>query len=192
MINYTPPTRHTSLFYHSREEYLDIVLPYFAAGLENNEFCQWNLPDDFKAEDAQRVLEVYAGQMNIHIGKAQFSIKSHDSFYLKDGLFSASRVLESFIELEKRALEKGFKGVRTVGDGTWALGKDWLGLLLYENEVNRVIQEHKIRALCSYFVPRMDLKDICDIGTAHQSSLVKQLGNWSRLDGSKFVQADIY
>jgi hypothetical protein len=191
MINYTPPTQHTSLFYNSEEEYLDIILPFLKAGLENNEFCLWNLPEDLKVDDAYEHLRKNVENLDVYLQKGQLSVRSYDSFYLKDGVFSGHKVLQSFVDLEKKVLDEGFKGIRVTGDGSWALGDNWFGLMTYEKEVNRVIELYKIRALCSYYIPKLQLKDIYDIGTSHQSSLVKQMGNWNRLDSSRFTQAKI-
>lgn len=32
---------HFCLFYKTKEDLCDILVPYFKAGLENNEFCMW-------------------------------------------------------------------------------------------------------------------------------------------------------
>ncbi|MCX5694794.1 MAG: MEDS domain-containing protein [Candidatus Omnitrophica bacterium] len=192
MINYTPPTQHTSLFYNSEEEYLDIIVPYLKTGLENSEFCLWNLPETLEVKDAHEYLRPAAKDLDVYIEKGQLSIRDYRSFYLRNGVFSAQKVMESFAELEKSALGKGFNGIRATGDGSWALGKDWPDLVMYEKEINRVIDLHKIRAVCSYYIAKLQLKNICDIGANHQSSLVKQMGNWNRLDPSVFTRVSIY
>ncbi|MDD5130970.1 MAG: MEDS domain-containing protein [Candidatus Omnitrophica bacterium] len=192
MINYTPPTQHTSLFYNSQEEYLDIIMPYFKAGLDNNEFCLWNLPETLNADDARKHLLKAVEDLDIYLKKDQLSIRDYKSFYLKDGVFSAQKVIESFAELEKKVLGNGFKGVRVAGDGTWAIGENWFDLMMYENEINRIIESHKIRAICSYCIKELDSRGIRDIGMSHQSSLVKQMDSWNRLDSSKFSRTIVY
>jgi len=32
---------HFCLFYKTKDDLINILLPYFKAGLENNEFCMW-------------------------------------------------------------------------------------------------------------------------------------------------------
>ncbi|MFA6357297.1 MAG: MEDS domain-containing protein [Candidatus Omnitrophota bacterium] len=191
MINYTPPTKHTSLFYNSQEEYLDIVVPYLKAGLENNELCTWVVPETLKIEDAQEYLNKVSENLNSYLEKEQLLIKGHQDFYLKDGVFSAYRTIDAVVELEKKALKKGFKGMRGTGDCSWALDACWFSFLMYEKELNKVIEEYKIRALCSYSIPALDLKKIRDIGTSHQSSLVRQTDNWNRLDSQEFEKVNI-
>ncbi len=190
MINYTPPTQHTSLFYNSEEEYLEIIVPYLKAGLENNEFCLWNLPDTLTVEAATEYLRETVEDVDSYFKKEQLSVLDYKSFYFKDGEFSASRTIENYVKLEAKVLAQGFKGVRACGDGTWAIGDNWLSLMMYEKEINRVIPSHKIRAVCSYCIGKLALADICNLGANHQSSLVRQLGNWNRLDSGKFTQTN--
>ena len=36
---------HFCLFYETKEDLLDTLVPYFKAGLEHNEFCVWVVAD---------------------------------------------------------------------------------------------------------------------------------------------------
>jgi len=192
MINHTPLTQHTSLFYNSEEEYLDIIIPYLKAGLEDNEFCLWIIPATLEVKDVQERLRKTVEGLDAYLEKGQLSIRDYRSFYLSDGVFSVEKVIKSWAELEKTILEKGFKGIRATGDGSWAIETNWPGFVMYEKEVNRIIDLHKIRAICSYAIEKLQLKDICDIGANHQASLVKQMGDWNRLDPSEFTRVNIY
>ncbi len=193
MINYTPPTQHTSLFYHNEEEYFEIIVPYIKAGLENNEFCFWNIPSTVKVETAKEYLARAVDNLSDYFNKGQLEILDYKAFYFQDGVFSPAKTLERYAALETKILADGFKWVRAVGDGSWANGSDdWLKIMMYEEEINQIINLHKIRAICTYYVNNLELKDICSIGCSHQSSLVKQMGNWSRLNPDKFKQASAY
>ena len=41
---------HFCQFYHTREDLLDTLVPYFKAGLENNEFCLWVVSEPLRAD----------------------------------------------------------------------------------------------------------------------------------------------
>jgi DNA-binding CsgD family transcriptional regulator len=43
---------HVCLFYQSKKDLLDTVLPFFEAGLESNEFCLWAISGDKKLRGA--------------------------------------------------------------------------------------------------------------------------------------------
>ena len=191
MIDYTPLVQHTSLFYKSEEEYLDVVIPYLKAGLEGNEFCAWILPETLKVKDARAHLSRSVENLDAYFIKKQISITDYRSFYLKDDVFSASGIIETIIEVEKIALERGFKGIRGTGDASWALGAYWFRFLIYEKQLNGIISGHKIKALCTYLIEKLEIRSIYNIGINHQASLVKQNGSWNRLDPSGFAKANI-
>jgi hypothetical protein len=41
IIGDVPRGTHFCQFYQTREDLMDILVPYFKAGQENNEFCMW-------------------------------------------------------------------------------------------------------------------------------------------------------
>lgn len=41
VVGDAPWGTHFCLFYQTKEDLIDILVPYFKAGLENNEFCMW-------------------------------------------------------------------------------------------------------------------------------------------------------
>lgn len=43
---------HFCLFHQMPEDLMDILIPYFKAGLENNELCIWVNPEFRKAKEA--------------------------------------------------------------------------------------------------------------------------------------------
>jgi len=43
-------------FYETKEDLLEILIPYFKAGLENNEFCIWVVSDPLGEEEARNAL----------------------------------------------------------------------------------------------------------------------------------------
>jgi len=81
--------------------------------------------------------------------------------------------------------------VRGTGDGTWAMDKHWFNFMLYEKELNRAIEGHKIKALCAYSIARINLKNIFDVGIRHRSSLVKQAETWETLNSGHFTKDTI-
>ena len=52
----TPWGTHFCQFYDSKQDLIDILVPYFKAGLENNEFCMWVTSKPLRAEEAKAAL----------------------------------------------------------------------------------------------------------------------------------------
>ena len=57
VVGNIPWGTHFSQFYQTKEDLIEIIIPYFRAGLENNEFCIWVTSESFELEDAKRILE---------------------------------------------------------------------------------------------------------------------------------------
>ncbi|MDD4894383.1 MAG: MEDS domain-containing protein [Candidatus Omnitrophica bacterium] len=186
IISYTPPVKHTALFYNSEEEYLDIVIPFIKAGLEDNEFVLWTVPETLEVKDAEAYLVNSISNLGYYIKKGQISIRDKEGTYFKNGIFTGSDMLDSLAELEKKVLQQGFKGIRGPGDGSWAAEDYWINFLFYENELNNAIEGYKLRALCTYSIRKLNINKICDIGRNHQLSLVKQGNAWNNIGPIKF------
>src|SRR5258708_2254681 len=48
---------HLCHFYETKQDLLDILIPYFKAGLESNEFCLWVIPQSLSVAEATRALQ---------------------------------------------------------------------------------------------------------------------------------------
>ena len=181
--------QHTALFYESKEEYLDIVIPFIKSGLENNEFVLWIYPEFISGEQANLHLNKSLEKLDFYIKNEKILIQDYKAIYLKEGMFSSSRTLDDFREFQNKTLEKGFFGLRVVGDGSWAL-KDqyWWDFMSYEVKINSMIESMKIKALCTYFKKNIDVMRVIDIGKNHQQTIVNQRGVWNKLMPGKFRQ----
>ena len=51
-----PWSSHVSLFYESTADLLDVVVPFFKAGIAGGELCVWIPPDPTVEKDAERAL----------------------------------------------------------------------------------------------------------------------------------------
>ncbi len=185
-------SKHTCLFYSSKDELLDVLVPYFKAGLEDNEFCLWITSEPVSAEEAREVLSKAVDNLDHYIEKGQMEIGDYKSYYFKDGIFTASRILENWSKKEKEILERGFSGMRVSGDGSWGVSDErWVNLDYYEQEINRTIDSTRGRAICTYYINKLDLRKIMKLGLNHQSSLVKRMGSWDSLGPSDFGKIEL-
>lgn len=57
LIGNIPWGTHLCQFYKTKKDLIDILVPYFKAGLENNEFCMWVASDPLSVEDAEAALK---------------------------------------------------------------------------------------------------------------------------------------
>ena len=175
---------HFCLFYHTRQDLIDILVPYFKAGLENNEFCMWVTSEPLKADDAKRSLKRAVKNLDKYIKKGQIEILDYSDWYTKTGEFEADRVLQGWVEKHDQAIKNGFDGLRTSGNTFWLAKKDWRKFTDYEAAVNSVIGKCRMLAICTYSLERCRASEILDVEHNHQFSLIKWKGDWKVIESS--------
>jgi len=180
---------HFCQFYKTPEDLIDILVPYFNAGLENNEFCMWITAEPLTAKKAKASLKKVVGNLDDSIEKGQIEILDYSQWYTKSGKFDADEVLDGWVEKEKQALEKGFDGLRLAGNTFWLEDKDWRDFTEYEKMINDVIGNYKMIAACSYSLDKCGATEIVDVVANHQFALVKREDRWEIIESSERKQA---
>jgi len=120
---------HFCQFYQTPEDLIDILVPYFKAGLENNEFCMWITAEPLTAKKAKASLKKVVGNLDDYIEKDQIEILDYSQWCTKSGKFDADEILDGWVEKEKQALKRGFDGLRLTENTFWLEDKDWRGFV---------------------------------------------------------------
>src|SRR5260221_6844366 len=89
---------HFCYFYETKQDLLDALVPYFKAGLENNEFCLWVVSQPVTVEEAIHALEQAVPDFNRHLAERNVEIHDHDEWYLHNGRCDPKRVLQGWRE----------------------------------------------------------------------------------------------
>jgi PAS domain S-box-containing protein len=181
---------HLCVFYHTQEDLIDILVPYFKAGLQNNEFCMWVISEPLNVESAKRALKRVIKNLDDCIEKGQVEILDYKQWYTKSGTFEADRVLQGWVEKEAQAVERGFDGLRLAGDTFWLEESDWEEFADYEATVDRLIGEHRMIAICAYSLDKCGAPEIMDVVANHQFALVRRGGEWEIIESAKRRQAE--
>jgi hypothetical protein len=71
IIGNVPWGTHFCQFYQTKEDLIDILVPYFKAGLENNEFCMWITSEPLNNEDAKLEFKKKVKNLDDYIKKGQ-------------------------------------------------------------------------------------------------------------------------
>jgi PAS domain S-box-containing protein len=176
---------HLCQFYQSKEDLIEILVPYFKQGLENNEFCMWVTSEPLGVEDAKTALKEKVKNLDDYIRKGQIEILDYKQWYTVTGRFEADKVLEGWVEKEKQAIEKGFDGLRLTGNTSWLKKKDWQSFADYEAVVDSIIGKHRMLAICSYSLDRCQAREVIDVVNNHQFALIRKEGKWTPLESSE-------
>ena len=182
LVGEVPWGTHLCQFYENKEDLIDILVPYFAEGLRNNEFCMWVTSPPLEVEEAKAALSKVLPNLDEYFRKGQIEIISYDNWYLSGGKFDSNKVLQGWVQKEKDAIQRGFDGLRLTGNTFWIERDLWSKFVDYEETVNAVIGEHKIIALCTYCLKNCSGTDVVDVVRNHSGTLIKQGQKWSLVE----------
>src|ERR1700704_4532750 len=89
---------HFCYFYETKQDLLDMLAPFFKAGLENNEFCLWVLSPLLTVDEAKSAFRQVVSDLDRHLAKGALEIHAHDQWYLHNGRCDLQRVLRGWRE----------------------------------------------------------------------------------------------
>jgi PAS domain S-box-containing protein len=184
IIGDMPWGSHFCQFYRTKKDLVDILVPHFQAGLENNEFCMWVTPDDLTRENARKTMTKALPAFAEYEKKGQIEIITCAEWYLKDGQFDSKRVLNSLVRKLNWSLKKGYQGLRLADNTFWLEKKHRHDFAGYEEAVNNIIGKHKIIAICAYPLAKYTAAEIIDVINNHGFAIVKHEGKWGIVENS--------
>ncbi|MGZ7192423.1 MAG: PAS domain S-box protein [Halobacteriota archaeon] len=173
---------HLCLFYETKEDLKDILVPYFAEGLRSNEACIWVTSEPLGAAEATAALAKAVPNLDRFIKTGQLLVLPYTEWYLKDGTFDAEQALLGWVEKEREAFRKGFDGLRLTGNTFWIERSLWNAFTDYEDAVNNVIGNHRMIAVCTYNLGKCTGNDVMDVMRNHVGTIIKKGEAWSVIE----------
>lgn len=178
-IGSVPWGTHICHFYQSKSDLIDILVPYFETGLENNEYCVWATSDPLSAEEC--LVELYKAMPNLdlYLNRQQIMITGSKTFYARQGKFNAESTLQALIGTEEFALKHGFDGLRISGNTSWLTKREWTTFAHYELYADIILRRRKAIGLCSYPLERCTLLNVIEVVSGHRLVLIRGTGGWT-------------
>ncbi|HMJ47580.1 MAG TPA: PAS domain S-box protein, partial [Ferruginibacter sp.] len=182
---------HFCSFYETTQDLLDIVVPFFKAGLENNEFCVWIVSNSalITVEEATQALEKAVPDLRRHILEGQIEIFKENDWYLEQNKFNLERMSTAWDIKLQRALTLGYDGMRVSGDTFWLKENDWKDFSAYEKQLNDSIIDQPMTALCTYPLSKTGATAILDVVHAHQFTIARRKGKWETIETPEQLEA---
>jgi len=176
---------HFCEFHSTYEQLADTLAPYFAAGIQQDDFCVWITSDPTGVEGAKKGLRQAAPYLDRYIDSGQIEVWDHREWYLRGGHFEADRVFGQWVEKEKRSLDAGYKALRATGDMAWLEQKDRPAFMAYEAEVNRAFPQRRMIGLCTYSLDGFSADEMLEVVRNHHFTLARTDGGWEMLESSR-------
>lgn len=181
---------HLCQFYDNGDDLRDMLVPYFAAGLENSEGCLWVASPPFGVDDAAAALRAAVPDLDRRMKHRQVEIVDYRDWYLPGGRFDADHVLAGWIAKKEMALNCGYDGLRVTGNTFWLEGSESFSSFAdYERRLNEGFMAHQMVCICSYCLSRTQATDILDVVRNHEFAVARRAGAWDIVEAASLKVA---
>ena len=180
---------HFFLFYETKEDLLDALVPYFKVGLESGEFCVWGAYKPLTAEEVKRAMRRFVPAFDRYLKNHSIEIIPGRELYLTGDEFDLKRVIRNWEKKLNYALGHGYAGLRLSSNTAWLKKKHWSAFTEYEGEVNAFIDRRRIIALCTYPLSRSTATEILDVARTHQFAIARRNKDWEIVETAQLKQA---
>ncbi len=168
---------HCCLFYESPAELTQILVDFFKAGLESNEYCLWVTSGAVSEQTAKKALLQASAHAEAPVRKNQLRISSTADWYASGADFDPEAAIANWIGEAEQAVESGFDGLRLAGDPFRPSQMDIQQAVDYEARFDRFISGQKILALCIYPLNECSPLDIVNLSGRHEYNLISTDGS---------------
>jgi excisionase family DNA binding protein len=177
---------HICQLYHSKQDLIDVLVPYFKTGLENNELCMWVTSKPLKAHEATAALHGAMKDLDRRIAKNQIEIMEMENWYTRTGEFGTGGMIHSWLEKEKLAISKGFVGLRVCAHTFHLPPSKWQNIVDYESAMDSIIKRHNVIAVCSYAIHQCGVPELVDIVSNHRFIILRRQEKWELTENTGY------
>jgi two-component sensor histidine kinase len=170
---------HVCQFFSNGSDLRDTLVPYFKAGLENNERCLLVATEPFTAENARSALRAAVSDFDRRERRKQIEIHDVRAWYNSDCVINGDEIVAGLLASEEQARADGYNGFRTQGNIGWLGRNQWEDFQDYEAGVTRGLRGRRMLSMCSYCLDSCGSKELLDVTTRHSHALTRQSDGWS-------------
>ena len=189
VVGDVPWGSHFFMFYETKEDLLDTLVPYFKAGLEGGELCLWAVSEPLTEEEARNALRKAVPEFEHYLADGSIEIMGGRRFYFSGNDPDLQRVIRTWAAKTDYAVTRGYAGLRVSANTAWLEGKDWKAFSDYEHEVNNSISRWRMTALCTYPLAGSTAAEILDVTRTHQFAIARRNRGWEVVETSELKQA---
>jgi DNA-binding CsgD family transcriptional regulator len=176
---------HFCIFYETKDDLLEVLVPYFNTGLRNNEFCLWIVAsyEFLNVTQATNALRKSMPNVDRLIDKGNIEIVAHADWFLTNGKVNTSKAVAKFRQRMKFALTSGFEGLRANGSPAWL--QVYLrrgGFRKFEQQIDDLLERKRMIAACTFPLARSGAEQVLDAARAHQFAVTVRNGTWKRVE----------
>jgi PAS domain S-box-containing protein len=174
---------HFCHFYEDDRGIIDALIPYFRAGLDNQEQCLWITAPPLGIEGARAALRTAVPDLAERERRGDIEIVHHEAWGHRMGAMGADAVVRDWMSREQTALSLGHRGLRLSGNMTALHEAAHAGAAAFEAQVHDLFHGKHIVALCSYCAAKHGSTETIDILRHHEFALARRADAWEVWEG---------
>lgn len=159
---------HLCQLYNTIGDSLEVLGPFFKEGLVNNELCLWIYSQNSTYRDVVETIRNHVADVDEYLEKGQLIILPYTQWYIDDEGFDGQKVLDKWQEIYTSAAEKGYDGIRAVGDAGWLERHYYDSVFDYEAKIDAEMKKNPMIAICLYSLPTLDTLGFAEIIKKHE------------------------
>lgn len=159
---------HFCQFYQTPKDLLEVLVPYFKAGLVNNEYCVWVVAKPLTIRDVTAALKKAVPHFGKRVKKGQFEILTDRQWHARQK--KSGRAIVSALD---RALVGRFEGLRLANTAPPE-----------KNELDDVTRFNVLAAF-AYPQGKFDTIGIMEVIKDHRFALMRNAGKWDVIETSE-------
>lgn len=176
---------HFCVFYETKKDLLDIVVPFFKAGLQANEFCLWIVARSelLTVKEAKAVLDATFPGSDGLLKNGNIEIVPFDKWFMTGRAVDFHRAITRFRRKIKQAIQRGFSGARLTGSPAWMRNNlHTRSFREFEETFDGQLTHEQMIAACTFPLRLSGAEDILDAARTHQFAVTVRKGAWKRVE----------
>ncbi|MGO9461170.1 MAG: PAS domain S-box protein [Rhodomicrobium sp.] len=168
---------HFCQFYTGTDDLIEVLVPYFRAGLEANEFCIWMTSETLGTREAEAAIRNAVPELDRFLDSGQIEIADHCQWHDPAGRFDAHKAIQAWSAKLETVRGHGFEGVRMASDMSWL--KQASGEFTdYEAGFDSASSSMRMLTLCACPLEKCGTREILGVAANHEFVLIRWGGNW--------------
>lgn len=181
LLDLLPWGAHLCLFYETSRDLIEANAGFFRAGLADNEFCFWVLPDQIDRGTAIAGLRERIDGFDDLLSAGAIELVPATEWYRRGTPLDVAHSLGKVTAKLDDALSRGFAGMRASGDAFWMEDNLWETYRDYEDQLAAALAGTRMVIMCTYRLDSSWARDLLDVIRLHELSLVLHDGRWEAL-----------
>ena len=176
---------HFCVFYETKKDLLEIVVPFFKAGLQVNEFCLWIVANSelLTIKEAKAVLQDAVPDLDRLLKNGNIEIVPYYKWFLTGRAVNVQKAIARFRQKVSEAAKKGFSGTRLTGSPAWMRNNlRARSFREFEQIFDYQLTREPMIAACTFPLRLSGAEDILNAARTHQFAVTVRKGAWKRVE----------